>query len=569
VSTSAKTASRTAQPAGADPFRLAWGLLTNVKFALFIVGLAGVAGIIGVVIPQTPGQMRNNPAARAVWLEAQRGDFGVLTHPMDRLDLFDVFHSWWFTGLWAVIIVAVTVCTVSRFRPTWRTVHRPPKTVADRYFVSARHHADFAHAGGAPAVEALLRKHRYHVDRTTQTEEATFLFAERYPWSQYGTFLSHLALLMLLVGGLLTHFGGFDRTLVFAETTPAAPVFNQAGPHQIFIRMVDAVRGRDDSGNVVDFRSRLEVRRGDRVVDCTTTVNDPCSAFGYKVHQAAFFDDLGRLKITAPDSRLLYDSVLDFENQTTAIPLLRVTDSSGTVVFDEELPQMATDPGPTSRPEDDYAVAEIALPVATAPGITEGASLPVAWRVIGNELHVAIAGDDGSKADLVPGQAITSNGYRIEFRAARSIPAMRVADMPGANPPGQPVMVQMPLDREGRPYLWVSGIDMDNVMLEQDAPTRTPAGFTYTFGGRVEASGVSVRRDPGGTFIWIAVAMAMVGLGITFYVPRRRLWVKVTPTRTYLAGIAERQARFGRDLRRMGAELGAGDALLPEDLERG
>jgi cytochrome c biogenesis protein ResB len=129
--------------------------------------------------------------------------------------------------------------------------------------------------------------------------------------------------------------------------------------------------------------------------------------------------------------------------------------------------------------------------------------------------------------------------------------------MPGASTPGGSVVVQMPLDREGKPYLWVSGIDSDNVMLEQDAPTRTPAGFTFTFGGRVEASGVTVRRDPGGTFIWIAVAMAMVGLGITFYVPRRRLWVKVTPARTYLAGI-----------RRMGAELGARDALLPEDLER-
>ena len=50
------------------------------------------------------------------------------------------------------------------------------------------------------------------------------------------------------------------------------------------------------------------------------------------------------------------------------------------------------------------------------------------------------------------------------------------------------------------------------------------------------------RRDPGDTFVWIAVGMGMIGLGITFYVPRRRLWVKVTPSRTYIAGIAERTA---------------------------
>ena len=73
--------------------------------------------------------------------------------------------------------------------------------------------------------------------------------------------------------------------------------------------------------------------------------------------------------------------------------------------------------------------------------------------------------------------------------------------------------------------------------------------------GRVEASGVSVRRDPGDTFIWLAVGMAIVGLAITFYVPRRRLWVKVTDSRTYLAGVAERTTRFGRELRFMGASL--------------
>jgi cytochrome c biogenesis protein len=125
----------------------------------------------------------------------------------------------------------------------------------------------------------------------------------------------------------------------------------------------------------------------------------------------------------------------------------------------------------------------------------------------------------------------------------------------------------MPLGGDGRPYLLVNGIDERNVILEQGKAVTTPSGYTYLFQGRVEASGVSVRRDPGDTFIWIAVAMAMVGLAITFYVPRRRLWVKVTPARTYMAGIAEKTTRFSRELRLMGRDLGAADALQPGDLD--
>jgi cytochrome c biogenesis protein ResB len=124
----------------------------------------------------------------------------------------------------------------------------------------------------------------------------------------------------------------------------------------------------------------------------------------------------------------------------------------------------------------------------------------------------------------------------------------------------------MPTTADGTPYLFVTGISDDNVLLAKDRPVTTSGGLTYTFRGQVEASGVSVKRDPGDTFIWIAVGMAIVGLAITFYVPRRRLWVKVTPARTYMAGIAEKTTRLGREMRLMGAELGSRDALEAGDL---
>ncbi|MEO6398884.1 MAG: cytochrome c biogenesis protein ResB, partial [Tepidiformaceae bacterium] len=306
---------------GFDPLRTAWNLLTNVKFALTLVGTALIAGFIGVVLPQVPGPMRANPAARSAWLELRRDDFGGLATTMDRVGLFDIFHTPWFNGLWLLIIVAVTVCTVSRFRPTWRSVQHPTRIVGDGYFERAHHSASFTHVGGAAAVDALLRQKRYRVEHVREDDGTVYLFAERFSWSQYGTFLSHLALLMLLVGALLTTFAGFDRTLVIAETASAAPVFDSAGSGQLFVTMVDAVRGKDGAGNIVDFHSTIQVRRGDQTVTCQTSVNDPCKAFGYKVHQAAWFNDLARLKVTSPDGRVLYNDILDFESRSTAVPV--------------------------------------------------------------------------------------------------------------------------------------------------------------------------------------------------------------------------------------------------------
>ncbi|MCZ2108454.1 MAG: cytochrome c biogenesis protein ResB [Dehalococcoidia bacterium] len=567
VEASPATPAPALKPGGLDPLRWAWGLLTNVKFALLLVGLAAFAGLIGVVIPQMPGPMRANPAARRAWLELRREDYGIFTNTFDRLGFFDVFHTAWFNGLWVLIIVAVTVCTVSRFRPTWKGVHRAPRTVGEAYFERAHHRASFSHKGGVEVVEEILRKRRYHVERVKAEGETTYLFADRFAWSHYGTFLSHLALLMLLIGALLTTLAGFEKTFVLAETTSAAPVFDSPGPGQIFVRMVDAVRGKDAAGNIIDFRSKLEVRRGEQVIDCVATVNDPCRAFGYKIHQAAFFDDIARLRILGPNGQVVYDDVLDFDSESTAVPVMKVTTPDGKVLFDQEVPQMATDPGTAPGPEDDLALAQLVFP--KAPGSKEMAVYALAWRVKGSSLQVTISGADTTgmaPRELKQGEFVADGGFRISFERPAEIPAIKVNDMPGCIG-GDGATVQMPAGGDGRPYLFISGVDQDNLIVTDGAPRVSASGYSYGFLGRVEASGVSVKRDPGSAFIWIAVAMAMVGLAITFYVPRRRLWVKVTPERTWLGGIAERTTRFSRELRRLGAELGSNDALLPEDTQ--
>lgn len=552
------------QPGGLDPFKFTWDLLTNVKFALFLVGLALVAGIVGTIIPQVPAPMRDNLAARSAWLELQREEYGSLTATMDRLQLFDIFHSAWFNGLWVVIIVAVTVCTVSRFRPTFRAAQHPQKAVPDSYFERAHHRASFSHDGGAEAVEAMLRKRRYSVERVESRPGATYLFADRFAWSHYGTFLSHLALLMLLIGALLTVFAGFDRTLVIAETRSPAPVFAEAGPNQLFIRMVDAYRGLDEDGNIIDYHSMIEVRRGDETIACKTTVNDPCHAFGYKVHQAAWFNDIAHLRVEAPNGQLLYDDVLDFDSQTAVIPFLRVTNEAGQVVYEQQLPQFASDAGGPGR-EDDIALSEMSFPFA--PGSEQRAGYLVAWAFDREGMLLTLTGAQIEPVQLRPGEIATAGSFEVEFVEAQAIPAIRVFDMPGAGEGG--ATVQMLLDAEEQPYLFVSGIEQGDVTtLPVNEPVPNSDGYTYTFRGQLEASGVSVRRDPGDTFIWVAVGMAIVGLAITFYVPRRRLWVKIENGRVQMAGIAEKTARFSREMRQMGAQLGSRDALLPEDTAR-
>jgi cytochrome c biogenesis protein len=79
-----------------------------------------------------------------------------------------------------------------------------------------------------------------------------------------------------------------------------------------------------------------------------------------------------------------------------------------------------------------------------------------------------------------------------------------------------------------------------------------------------EFTGISVKRDSGAWFIWAATAMLVIGLGITFYVPRRRLWIRLTSQSTQIAALAEKSGGFEKDMRTLARRLGV---ETPPDLQ--
>ena len=261
------------------------------------------------------------------------------------------------------------------------------------------------------------------------------------------------------------------------------------------------------------------------------------------------------------DGRIAFDQVLDFNNETTRVPHLVFTDPDGQIQYDGPLAQMATDPGPTAARNDDVALA--VLQTRSHLGVTddEPRDYLVGWRIVEGELRVILSGAGLDPREIKRGEEVPIATGILRYEGFRDIPAIQIDDMPGA-PEG--AVVQM-VESSAGTALVVSGIEDGNVELATGETFAASDGYTYEFERRVEASGLDVRRDPGDVFIWVAVGMAMVGLGVTFYVPRRRLWVKVTPERTYFAGTAERTTRLGRELRLMGSEIGSPGAVLPED----
>ncbi|MFN8557588.1 MAG: cytochrome c biogenesis protein ResB [Dehalococcoidia bacterium] len=138
-------------------------------------------------------------------------------------------------------------------------------------------------------------------------------------------------------------------------------------------------------------------------------------------------------------------------------------------------------------------------------------------------------------------QTATVGDLRLTFQSVEAVPAVELADVPGF--PGGAV-AQMPALGSGGTWLIVAGGAQEPAVLAAGGGSSRIGGLEYTFDGRRNVAALTVRRDPGTGLVWMAVGLLTAGLAVTFYVPRRRLWLRLTPGRLAVAG----EARPATDL---------------------
>jgi cytochrome c biogenesis protein ResB len=555
-----------------DPFRATWRLFTNVRWAIGIITFLALAGLLGVVIPQAPANVRGDAAAEAQWLAFQEERFGFLTDAINRLGLFDVFHARWFVYALGLFVVSIAVWTASRLPPIWWAVTRPRKRVGDSYFASAHHRYDYPTPAAGSGLESVLRRRRYAVERY-QEGQTLYLFADRFQFAQLATFVTHLALIIFLAAALVSRFSGFSNSMMIAEGA-TAPVFPLKHPDQMQVQLVDAVGRFSPEGHALEYSSRLVIYRGgEEVKRCTATVNSPCGFDGYRFHQAAYFGFGAELQVRdLASGNVIYRETLGLSD-TLPSPQVIIRDEGGSVLLDDTL--VLTDV--LSSDEFTYYGRLVTLP--------DGRVLTIGARraAEGGRWQLAVVEPEGRGADpvrlvLSEGETASAGGLEFAYAGLQSVPAAFLPDVP--LPPGSPrgdgarsVLLEMsnvvfgtgtasegtavePAVGSGPPQLTIVGLRPQAVSLRPGESAEI-GGYEYSFLGQREFAGIQVKKDRSAILIWVATGLLVGGLLVTFWVPRRRLWAKITPARTYLAGQAGHLVSFRAEMADMACQEGA------------
>jgi cytochrome c biogenesis protein len=264
---------------------------SSIKLAMFLFIILAITATIGTVIQQNE---RPDVYIKEYGEEAYRWFL--------RLGLTDVYHTWWFTGLLALLCVNSLTCFQQRFPAIWRSMHQDKVNVTLPFIKGAKHTAEVPVAAtkeqAARGLAQFLAEKGYRILAKNEPAEVT-LYATKGILGRVGAHMAHLSATVIVLGGLIGSYWGFQEFGVCLEgQTYHIPKGNF--DLQINKFWIDYY----ENGAVKSYNSTLTVVDGGRpAATKTITVNDPLVYKGIWFYQSSYGDawdqvEIARINIT-------------------------------------------------------------------------------------------------------------------------------------------------------------------------------------------------------------------------------------------------------------------------------
>ncbi|MCW2607080.1 MAG: ResB family protein, partial [Frankiales bacterium] len=402
-------------------------------------------------------------------------DHPTLGPVLDRLSLFDVFASPWFAAVYLLLFVSLVGCILPRTRLHLKALRTPPPRVPatlSRLAASERWETDLTPQQVVVAAGQALPRWR-------TVARGTELSAEKGYLRETGNLLFHVSLVALLVGIALGGLFGFKGTVLVKEGDGFA---------NALLNYDDITPGRRfDPDGLAPFHFSLER------FDATYTEDGTARTFEAGVRWAPGPDDAEepyRLRVNHPLSTGGGTKVYLIGHGYA--PRVVVKDASGEVALDQSVPCLPQDAqflsGCTIKVPD-AAPDQLAFEGVFTPTTVQD---PKTGRV--TSVHPA--------ADV---PALTLVAFRGDLGLDVGVPKSVYS-----------------LDKTER----MTQVDAPPQALRPGETWTLPGGGSITFAGTDEWATFQVTQDPGKLLALYAAGGMVLGLLLSLFVRRRRLWVR-------------------------------------------
>ncbi|MGB8651800.1 MAG: cytochrome c biogenesis protein ResB [Mycobacteriales bacterium] len=471
-----------AEPRRGDPFgplRFGWRQLTSMRTALLLLFLLALASVPGGFLPQR----RINPLRVNQYLAAHR-TVGPL---MDKLSLFDVFSSVWFSAIYLLLFVSLIGCLVPRTRLHARALlARPPKVPRTLAKLPVSERWESTDPDPMARAERALRGWRTE-------RRGNELSAEKGYLRETGNLLFHLSLVLLLIGIAVGAFRGFKGTVLVVEGkgfSNSVALFDDITPGRRF-----------QASSLVPFSLTLDQFRA------SYTDDGKALTFDADIHWSTPGSAQHRYDVRV-NHPLVVGGAKTYLIGHGYAPHVVVRDRTGAVVLDQAVPCLPQDPKFLSR-------CVIKAPDAAGKQLGfEGVFTPTTVTDANQRV--------GSTYPGLRNPALTLVAYEgdlgLDGGTPQSVYSLDKTSL-------------KPVDR-GQAHALLPG-----------QVFRLPGGGSLTYVDTRQWATFQVTQDPGKLIALVAAVGMVGGLLLSLFVRRRRLWVRVgeqqgAPSTVEVGGLA-------------------------------
>ncbi len=312
-----------------------WKFFASVKLSVFILLSLAMTSIIGTVIPQNENPM----------LYQQK--FGeALFKILNTLDIFDMYHSWWFRFLLFMLTVNIIVCSINRLQATWKIIFPKQPSFKINQFRKAKNRQEWSAADSPEqlkdVISPLLSK-RFSRLTVQSSENGYILFGEKGRWTRLGVYAVHLSIIFMVTGGLIGSIFGFDGFVNIPEGESADKIFLRNSQSEI--RLGFEIKCDDfdftlyESGMPKEYRSSLSIIKNNQsVVQKDIIVNDPLRFEGINFFQSSY-GKMPATKLTVTFTEK--SSGLIYNKAATMGSPVEMPGNSGTLIVEDFRPSFS------------------------------------------------------------------------------------------------------------------------------------------------------------------------------------------------------------------------------------
>lgn len=264
-----------------------WRFFISLRLTFVLLLFIGIGSVIGMSFDQT-----------VTYDDFYRNrDAGFGTYLLSFFELYDTFHSWWFSLAILFLALNLIACSIERLPRIYFDYVRPRPYLTDRrllglplkqqYTVRSMDEAD-------AVIATFLPK---PLPKARLLDREGYFFTEVQSLGRFGVYVVHIALLIIMFSSIYATQNGVDGHVLIEEGKNARFITARGSSGVSYTHDLGFYIGCDDfrlktfvDNSAMEFESDLYISpdRKQKMHEKTVRVNEPLSYAGFTFYQSSY-----------------------------------------------------------------------------------------------------------------------------------------------------------------------------------------------------------------------------------------------------------------------------------------